>query len=340
MNSFFLEIEARDNPLESLSDARYVFDDYCRQRTPNTLRRQKADLDMLRRFLWEFYVVPPSDFQRDPESWREVNWELIEAFRRWQLDQGYAISSINVRLATVKKYAALAFRAGVISPETHALIRTVTGYTPEERQYIDQERSENGQAASRSSKSRKPTSLPLALIHALKNEQPDTPQGRRDSLLVCLLLDHGLRGSELARLTVGQIDLTQNSLTLERTKIERTQVHKLSKDTRRALTVYIESGDCMPEADAPLLRASTKTGSLTAGGLSERAIAKRVQKLGTVVGVAQLSIQDGRRSWATRAAQHGTAPSALQQAGGWVSPRTALRYIKEERIANEGVYLE
>jgi integrase len=337
MNTLTFDANEHPNLLESLTDARQVFADYYRKRTPNTLRRQKADLDMLRRFLWTFYVVPPSDFQRDPESWRDVNWELIEAFRRWQLDQGYAISSINVRLATVKKYAALAFRAGVISPEAHALIRTVTGYTPQEQHYIDRERAYNGQTVG---KKRKPTALPPAFVHALKNDQSDTPQGRRDALLMCLLLDHGLRGAELARLTVGHLNLDHQTLMIEREKIGRIQIHKLSEDTRRALTAYWEDGDAALDPQSPLLRASTKTGLLTAGGLSERAIAKRVQKLGAALGVANLSVQDTRRSWATRAAQHGTTPAALQRAGGWVSPRTALRYIKDEEFANAGVHLE
>jgi hypothetical protein len=37
--------------------------------------------------------------------------------------------------------------------------------------------------------------------------QPDTPQGRRDALLMCLLLDHGLRVGEVARLQVSDFDL-------------------------------------------------------------------------------------------------------------------------------------
>jgi len=41
-------------------------------------------------------------------------------------------------------------------------------------------------------------------IKALK-AQPDTPQGRRDSLIICLLADLGLRCGELAGLTVGDI---------------------------------------------------------------------------------------------------------------------------------------
>jgi integrase len=32
--------------------------------------------------------------------------------------------------------------------------------------------------------------------------QPDSPQGRRDVLLMCLLLDHGLRVGEAIRLEV------------------------------------------------------------------------------------------------------------------------------------------
>lgn len=53
----------------------------------------------------------------DPESWRVASWGLVEAFRRLQLDQGYAVESINVRLSTIKTYAGLAHKAGIIPME-------------------------------------------------------------------------------------------------------------------------------------------------------------------------------------------------------------------------------
>jgi len=36
-------------------------------------------------------------------------------------------------------------------------------------------------------------------------QQPDTPQGRRDPLLMCILLEHGLRYGEIAILPPGKM---------------------------------------------------------------------------------------------------------------------------------------
>ena len=54
--------------------------------------------------------------------------------------QGDAVGSINVRLSTLKAYAKLATKAGVIGAEEHAMIRTVAGYAHKEGRRIDERR--------------------------------------------------------------------------------------------------------------------------------------------------------------------------------------------------------
>jgi integrase len=63
--------------------------------------------------------------------------------------------------------------------------------------------------------------------HALK-AQPDTPQGRREALLMCLLIDHGLRVGEVAALHVGDFDLAKSEMVFYRAKVDKIQRHKLS----------------------------------------------------------------------------------------------------------------
>lgn len=320
--------------------ARHVFEDYRQRKSANTLRRQKADLDLLVRFLTEFNAAPDGDLQTDPESWRGTSWGLVEAFRRWQLDQGYAVQSINVRLSTVKRYAALAFKAGIIAAEDYALIQAVTGYTHQESQYVDEKRISVGLPTRKGAKKAEAVTIPPDTAQALKLKHPETPQGRRDALLMCLLLDHGLRCGEIARLKVSDFNLSDGLLTFYRPKVDKVQTHTLSKDTRLMLTAYINGGDCPEGAESPLLRSSNKSGKLTKPGMSERAITKRVNELGLIWGIQNLSAHDGRHSWATRAARNGTDPFALQEAGGWNSLAMPRRYVEEAQIANEGVKLE
>ncbi len=327
--------------------AQNVFNDYLNRKAKNTLRRQRADLALFTEYLNQFQIKP-TDLQTNPESWRGVTWGLVEGFREWQLQHYYAVRSVNVRLSTVKKYAALAFKAGVISTDEHAQIRAVTGFTFQESKHVDEKREAEGINIRRVHKNGKQTVVKKAEAvvisprdaNTLKREQPATAQGRRDALLMCLLLDHGLRCGEIARLMVGNFSLTDNTMTFYRPKVDKTQTHELTADTRRALLAYVTAGDCPTDLDAKLLRGSNKGGRLTTAHMSERAITKRVNVLGAQVGLAHLSAHDGRHSWATRAARNGTDPFALQEAGGWNSLAMPRRYVEDAKIANEGVKLD
>src|SRR5947207_4955293 len=116
-----------------------VFTEYQECRSKNTLRRQAADIDLFAKCLAEINLYP-GDLMNDPSAWKDVSFGLIETFKRWMKEKGYAIGSINVRLATVKTYAELAMKAGCIKPETYALIATVKGYTHKEGKNVDQNR--------------------------------------------------------------------------------------------------------------------------------------------------------------------------------------------------------
>ena len=254
------------------------------------------------------------DLATDPDAWHGVTWGLVAGFLRWQLQQGYAVASANVRLSTVKTYARLAFKAGVLKADQYALIRAVEGYSRKEAQHINGRREEAEIPTRKGPKKAQPVSLTPAQARRLK-AQPDTPQGRRDALLMVLLLDHGLRVGEVARLTVGDIDLEAGELTFYRPKVDKTQTHRLSQAAQDAAQAYLEQD---APVIGPLFRGSVKGGKLT-GGMSARAITKRVRYLGRKIGVEGLSAHDCRHFWATQAARHGTPIERLKDAGGWAS---------------------
>jgi hypothetical protein len=144
----------------------------------------------------------------DPGAWRDISWGLVAAFVQWQLQQGYAVASINRALSSVKVHCKLATQASVLSPDTLALIRIVSGYSTRQGKRVDA-----GRSTTRiGSKKAQPTWLTLDQARALKDQSCDTPQGQRDALLMCLLLDHGLRVGEVAALQVDALDLTADTL--------------------------------------------------------------------------------------------------------------------------------
>lgn len=92
-----------------------------------------------------------------------------------------------------------------------------------------------------------------------------------------LLLDHGLRAGEVTLLKVGDVNLSEKTLTFYRPKVDKTQTLELTTGTWRALKVWFTAGDAPLAAEAPLLRGSRKGGALAEEGMSERAITDRVR---------------------------------------------------------------
>lgn len=317
--------------------ARGAFADYCERKAANTLRSQRADLS-----LWAEYIRCATNgnerpdveaLMTSPDAWRGVTWGLVGGFVRWLLAQGYAVASINRALATVRIYVRLAEQAGAISQDEAALIRLVRGYGGKDAKRVDERR----ELARRGAKKPQNVLITPEQAAALKR-QPDSPQGRRDAVIMALLLDHGLRVGELVGLRVGDFDLAAGVFTFYRPKVDKTQTHRLTPDAARALANWlaVDLADAPPSG--PLLRGSRKGGAL-AGAMSERAVCERVRRLGEAVGLTGLSPHDCRHYWATRAASQGTDPFALRDAGGWSSLAMPSRYVEAATIANERVRL-
>lgn len=309
--------------------AQNAFSNYQGRIAANTLRRQKNDLDSFSAYLKEAGVdTDAQDFLTNPEAWQDITHGLVDGFRRWLLQNGYAIGSVNIRLATVKVYCKLASRAGQLPPEEYALIKMVESYSHAEGRNIDKRRiptrKENAKKAA-------PITISWEQAQTLK-KQPDTPQGRRDALLMCLLLDHGLRCGELAQIKLEHI--TGGTLIFYREKVDKTQTHALTVDTLQAITRYLEV--CQP-TNALLL--GSRKGGVLQGGMTTRAITLRVMSLGKRIGLDKLSAHDCRHYWATSAVRGGTDIKSLQDAGGWNSPAMPLRYVESNSIANQGVKL-
>jgi integrase len=210
------------------------------------------------------------------------------------------------------------------------MIKSVTGLSWKEGPRVDEKREVRRMGAKKAAS----VTLLRSQADALRTLAGDTAQDRRDAVLMCLLLDHGLRVGELARLRVGDIRLGEGMMVFYRPKVAKIQRHRLSALTAAALARYMADlgGD-----DGSLLRRSTRSGQLLEGSMSERSITERVRVLGERIGVQGLSAHDCRHFWATWAVKLKTDPFTLMQAGGWTSMQTVKRYVDDQVVANEGV---
>jgi integrase len=310
--------------------AQNTFVRYRERKAPDTIRRHRADLDLFTSYLRHIPGLRTvGDLYQDPAAWHGMTRGLVEGFVQWQVRAGYAIGSINMRLSTVKLYCRLAQGAGALDEEQAAMIRTVMGYRGREGKRIDAQRP----VTRIGDKKAEPTVLSVTQAKALI-KQPDTPQGRRDRMLMCLLLYHGLRCEEVQLLQVSSFDLEQGTFHFEQPKVDGELRHKMQRETALAVKHYLVED----HPTGPLLLGSRKNGQLQ-GTMSKSAINQRVRWLGEQIGVAGLSPHDCRHFWATSASEAGTDLENLKQAGGWASLEMPSRYIKRRRLANEQVKL-
>src|SRR2546423_530164 len=138
---------------ESLS-----FKEYHLTCTENTLSRQQNDLTLFSRYLQSAGITRHTqDLFHDAEAWRGMSYGLLRGMRQWMYEQGYAIGSINVCLATIRQYCKLARAADTITQETLDLILTVKGYNAKEARNVDRARMKQGKATRKSTKKDRPT---------------------------------------------------------------------------------------------------------------------------------------------------------------------------------------
>ncbi len=312
--------------------AQTIFSDYQARRAPNTLRRQLDDLQLFCTYLAYAQVHKSArGLFSNPLAWSGTTAGLVKGFVHWQLQQGYSITSINSRLATIKVYCKLAVDAGTLSPLQLARISLIKSYRRVDGRNIDRERTTTRVGA----KKAVPTLLNAG--HAeLLTRQPDTRIGRRDAFMMHLFLELGLRCGELRDLEVQHLDLTTGLLTFYREKVDKVQRHQLSSAALIAAMAYLP--DVAHQTYLFPGRPEKATGA--AQHLDERSIHDRVRTLGTRIGLPTLGPHDLRHHWATAAAAHKTDVKSLQDAGGWSSPAMPLRYIASSEIANQGVKLK
>lgn len=321
--------------------AHHAIAEYRDRKSANTLRAQDADLDLFRTFIASTGITACQNFT-EPACWQGITWGLVKGFVQWLLADGYSMGSINRALSTVRVYAGLAFQSGVLDQKEHLLIKGVQGYSGKESKRVNERRPVTRKTrmvdgVEKATKKADAILISQEQAKQLKDQPLDTPQGRRDAVLMHLLLDHGLRAGEVAGLKVGAVNIGEKILTFYRPKVDRTQTIELTSGTWKALKAWFNAGDVPLAADAPLLCRSRRNGTLTGPGMTERAITERVKVLAESVGVHGYSAHDTRHYWATQFYRKCKDPIRLQEAGGWNSLAMPRRYVEWSAVANEGV---
>jgi integrase len=309
---------------------------YTEELTDNTTRRQKADLKLFFKYLQAAkYEYPIADFHDLLDAgqtenawslWQGVTYGHVEAFIQWQKTEGYAVGSINTRLSTIKAYCRLAHSAHVLSLDDDSRISRIKSIRHKAGVTLDKSRP----VKRRGLKKEEPTLISPAHAALLKRQKR-----AKDAVMMCILLDLGLRCSELAQLKVSDINIREGMITFYREKVDITQKHRLTPDCLSALLVYL------PTVKGVYLLPGHKhvdkeTHVVTERHMNTSGINKRVGELGKAIGIDDLSPHDLRHYLITEEAAKGTDSNTLQQMGGWSSPAMALKYMTAGDVANAG----
>ncbi len=180
-----------------------------------TQLRQHDDLVRFARFLAELathaglpFTDPRAYAERlatDLGEWQSITWGHVQAHMAWMLDRGYAVGTIDNALSTLKVYARLAQRAGTLAAEDLTRILDLHPFGYRGGLIVDDHRPADKRRRPGAKKGQ-PTTITPEEAQILKHAHPDNPRGRRDALLLTLLIDHGLRVGEVVALQLEDIE--------------------------------------------------------------------------------------------------------------------------------------
>jgi integrase len=162
--------------------------------------------------------------------------------------------------------------------------------------------------------------LSLAEVRAVISACDESIRGRRDLALVSLLVDTGLRASEVCRLRLDDLDVGAGSLSVE-IKGGRTMAGYFGDLTAVRLSRWLEVRQGCSSAVFVSVGGRTSGQALTACGLR-----RVLRNLGRLAGVVGVSPHAFRRSFATLALVAGQSTRAVQLLGRWSNVQMVERY--------------
>lgn len=270
---------------------------------PATVEHQRAHLRRFARFLATRpsgvpvrMGVAADDLDSRPAAWAGMTRALAEEYLAWQVAEGYTIGGINVGLAIMRGYVRRAREAGALQAGVAKDILEVPQFRSADVADLD-DRPARGQRWGPA-----PDAAMADAVARLKG-QPDTPEGRRDAVIICVLADCGLRPNELVRVRL--MDVIQAGIGLRPTIAFRTgssaeaQTRPMPADTAAAIERYLCLDRLHLASDLQeSLLVQVRHGHTVPVALSTQAIRMRVRIMGEVCGIAGLSPFDCRRTWA------------------------------------------
>lgn len=263
---------------DQVEDNTNIFASYYKPLAQRTRRRQWRELASLRAFLLD-QGLQLGNLATDVSSWSRIKADLIWAYVRHLKDLHYTASSITMQLYTIKTYARLAMEDGKLPLNEYTQIQNMrVSFGMEEGLRRGEKRGQR-------------LDLTPEQVQQLL-EQPDTPRGRRDKLLLALLLLCGFWPREIAALDRHSINIKTGEITFYDYNAEEQHTISLDPTTLEAAKNYLK----MPSTHEALFLGNQKESTHTLR-LTDRAINDRVRVLGEKIHLEALAPQDCHAYW-------------------------------------------
>ena len=165
---------------------------------------------------------------------------------------------------------------------------------------------------------------PEDVVKLLACCDPVTAAGARDRAIVLILLDTGVRCSELVQLTVDDLDLEAGRLRVLHGKGNKDRVVPFASRCREALEHYLALRRWEP---GPLLFAVAGSGTLRRGiPLQSNGLKQLLRRLGRQAGLSKVHAHRFRHTFATWAIEQDARELDVQYLLGHASPDMVRRY--------------
>lgn len=301
----------------------------------NTIKQYIRALDRFEKYLHEVYKLKIINLYFLPSAWSQISFGLVQTFQRYLLNEGYAFKTINTYISAIKVHSKWAYNAQTIEIDTFSRIQNIEPLKESQEKRI-RERLELKTKRIGNKKS-KPTLLSDEQLNELI-QSIDTSKinGKRNLAMFLIFIDLGFRVGEVVGLEIDNFDFQTGIITSYREKVSKTQKHHMSERLKIAVIDYLYFFPI--EKTGALFISFSKNSTYFGTRLGIRSVQKIFSRKGKELGLGKpFSPHDLRHTWATNVAKQQIALPNLIQAGGWTGPGTALRYIQDQEIANEGI---
>ncbi|HFW3352742.1 TPA: tyrosine-type recombinase/integrase [Salmonella enterica subsp. enterica serovar Eastbourne] len=237
--------------------------------------------------------------------WEQLNYAAVAKVRAALLDDGYAVSSVNMALSALRGVAQTAFNLNCMDAETLARIRSVkrvSGDIQRKGRALDKQEIR-------------------ALIQAAK-QHPHQVRRCRDAAIVLTLCGTGLRAGELVKLE--RRDYDNGILTVRQGKGRKYREIHVADAVDKAIRAWLKVN--ANEAENALFSRIQRNGKVASQPLTTTGLTGILAELQQTAGIARFTPHDMRRTFITRLLEQGVDINTVRKLAGHSDISTTTHY--------------